>query len=566
LICTEGRLDLIGKCGGDAEVKAKAEEGYSNTASVGIGAVDGVLVKGECGGDAEILSNAEEGFTNTASTIVCTQGDLIVNALNGGYAGIGSEALDGYNTDAFTGVCATGHVIVGAGFDAEDISYDVMPKIGNGGEAYIYSEAGSCGYEPQSIQLMSEEPLPMEQEPSTATARTVAISKKGSVLVADLTAEQYIGSAGIEAEAYNAYSNDASVGVAAGSELTPASAVPFVEFRDIYPTDSISLVEDEYEGDPLGAGNVLVIAYGPWSDARIESYAYNGFENTADTVVCAPGKVLVAAGSYEGGRPIAKIKALAENGEINTATTQVYAHDVEVDVPGLYRGNGIGAWAEGGEEGWIHVPSHYCLDEDGAVRITDGQSTLIINTYANRKDCPTCPPCPCEEEGGGGPVTPDAALYRETGQPLEPYEFEQGGCPALMQWFANEVGLPLDQIHVMLSNADYLATDVQPCDACARLKQQSETMAMDTSAVEVWASTVRAGLVGPITPEMMDGIRTALADNPAALGFDEAAAEYVKILNEDLGFEQGDAVTVLTDKYAPNAGDLGAYINARAGM
>jgi filamentous hemagglutinin family protein len=543
LVCTEGQLTLLGKYGGDAEIKAKAEKGYSNTASVGIGAVEGVLVKAECGGEAEVLAKAEDGFTNSAETIVCTKGDLIVNALNGGYAGIGSEALDGYNLDAFTGVCATGHVIVGAGFDAENIYYG-MP-IGGGGEAYIYSEAGSEGCGPALAVDVIEQPT----EPSTANARTVAVSKKGSVFVGDFTSGQCYGSAGIEAEAYNAYVNTASVGVAAGSELTPLSAVP--------PTD-------DYEGDALGAGNVIVYAYGPWSDARIESYAHDGAENAAETVVCAPGEVYVYAGSYEYGRPIAKIKALAEGEGFNTATTQVYASDVEVDVQGLYRGNGIGAWALGGEEGWLHVDSQYCLTEDGAVAWTDGQSTLIINNYASRKDCPTCPPCPCEEEGG--PLTPDAPLYTETGQPLEPLTFEQGGCPALMQWFANEVGLPLDQIHVMLGNADYLATDIQPCDACARLKQQSDAMVMDTSAVDAWASTVRAGLVGPITPEMMDGIRTALADNPAALGFDDAAAEYAKILSEELGFGRDDAVALVTSKYAPDYSDLGAYISARAGM
>lgn len=565
LVCTEGKLtvETPESCGYKyASVAAYAECGYQNNANVGVGAVDGVLVKGADGGDAEIFAGTYGGFSNTSETIVCTQGDLIVNAMDG-YAAIGSEAFDGYHNDAFTGVCATGHVIVGAGFDAEDISYGEIPGIGEGGAAYIYSEAGS-GYEPQGqIQVQLQEPLEQE-EPSTATARTVAVSKKGSVVVADLTSEQYPGSAGIEAAAYGAFSNDASVGVAAGSELSTSSAVPIFEYAYVMDVAEEPGIVVEEEIDPLGAGNVVVYAYGPGSDARIESYASNGFENTAEAVVCAPGQVIVAADSYEGGRPIAKIKALAENGEFNTATTRVYASDVQVMVPGLYRGNGIGAWAEGGEDGWIHVEPYYCLANDGSVNITDGQSTLVIDGYASKTGCPDCPPCPCEQEEP--PIGPAAPLSRENGEPLEPLEFEQGGCPALMQWFANEVGLPLDQIHVMLSNADFLATDVQPCDACARLKQQSDAMAMDTAAVDAWASTVRAGLTGPITPEMMDGIRTSLADNPAALSFDEAAVEYARILNEELGFESGDAAGVVTDNYASDYSDLSAYINARIGM
>ena len=136
-----------------------------------------------------------------------------------------------------------------------------------------------------------------------------------------------------------------------------------------------------------------------------------------------------------------------------------------------------------------------------------------------------------------------------------------------MQWFANEVGLAEDQIFVMLGNADYLATDIQPCEACARLMQQADAMAgLDASQLEAWASAVRGGMAGPITPEMIDGIRTALADNPAAMGFDDAAAEYARILNEELGFERDDAVAIVTGNYAPDYADLGAYISARTGM
>jgi hypothetical protein len=65
---------------------------------------------------------------------------------------------------------------------------------------------------------------------------------------------------------------------------------------------------------------------------------------------------------------------------------------------------------------------------------------------------------------------------------------------------------------------------------------------------------------------MITDIRTALADNPAAAGFDEAAAEYVRILSEELGIETDEAVALVTNNYAPDHADLGAYINARIGM
>ena len=94
----------------------------------------------------------------------------------------------------------------------------------------------------------------------------------------------------------------------------------------------------------------------------------------------------------------------------------------------------------------------------------------------------------------------------------------------------------------------------------------SSMASMSAAQIEAWANTVRGGLVGPITPEMMDGIRTALANNPTATSFDDAATQYVRILTEELGFDQGTATALVTSKYAPGESDLDAYINARVGM
>jgi len=140
-------------------------------------------------------------------------------------------------------------------------------------------------------------------------------------------------------------------------------------------------------------------------------------------------------------------------------------------------------------------------------------------------------------------------------------EVESSGCPALMQWFASEVGIEESQINIILSNSGFLATDIQPCEACARLKEQAE--AMNESQVDTWASAIRTGLAGPITPELLAGIRNDLAANPDALSFDDAATEYVRILTDEFGFETADAVAVAMNNYAADHADLEAYINAR---
>ncbi len=192
-------------------------------------------------------------------------------------------------------------------------------------------------------------------------------------------------------------------------------------------------------------------------------------------------------------------------------------------------------------EGYNYVMRGAGLENDS---ITDGRAWVLENRPGD---------------------TPPAPLAREIGEPLEKPEFAKGGCPALMQWFASEIGLPEDQINVMLGNADHLATDIQPCEACARLKEQADAMAeLDTAQVEVWANAVTAGFAGPMTPETLAGIQTALADNPAALSFDNAAAEYVRILSEELGLEAAEAASVLTRNYTDGQADLDAYVAARA--
>ncbi len=537
LICAEGEVVVEGVKKGEALIKAIAHFGHLNDAYVGVSAGEGVSVLASHGGEASIASKALFGFDNDAFTQICTDGGVLVVGEMGGDASILAEAKEGVENDAFVAVCAVDDIIVAAGFNPEDFG-----KIGTGGSATIKAEAEAKWQENEVWNDKTEE---WEIIQSFANATTTVVSHDGGVAVVDIAGEGQPKTALIEAEAHNAWSNTADVGVAAGGDLLNEDH-PFYEFTE-------------------GLG-VLVLALGEGSRAGIVASAHDGEENTANVVVCAPGLVAVVSEGARRNPPAARIRSIAgdeEDGELNTASTQIYAGDVFVS-----RGARIAAVADGdnkfvgGNEAWsLGDPM-----PDWEEGFGDG-ATLIIDTYENRQDCPTCPPCPDCGDEPPVPPNPPAPLYTEAGEPLEPFEFDQGGCPALMQWFANEVGLAEDQIFVMLGNADYLATDIQPCEACARLMQQADAMAgLDAAQLEAWASAVRGGMAGPITPEMIDGIRTALADNPAAMGFDDAAAEYARILNEELGFERDDAVAIVTSNYAPDYADLGAYISARTGM
>ncbi|MFH1371846.1 MAG: filamentous hemagglutinin N-terminal domain-containing protein [Planctomycetota bacterium] len=548
LICADGYVTVKGEgewfdnqdwpYGNVASIEAIAHCGYNNNADVKIGAKEGVEVLAVSGdyteASASIAAKAQYAEnTNTASTVVCTKGDIAVIG-NGGYAGIGSEALDGYFNDAFTGVCAVGDVLVAAGFDP--YVYDTYIQ-GMGGEAKIYSEAAAS----QDVA-----------DDSTANAETVAVSKAGSVAVADITGEG-VGSAGITAEAYNAYTNTASVGVAAGADLSPAAVAAIKESGD-------------YEG-LLPPGDVMVYADGPDSDARIMSHAYGaygeGSSNTADTVVCAPGEVSVEG---YGDNSVAKIKSWARNGELNTATTQVYASDVYADVEGLYRGNGIGAWAEGSP--WVHVDSQYCLTENDAVAVTDGTSTLIIDDYSKRKDCPTCPPCPCEEEEELlAPVAP-----------LPQFQIPRvEGCPALTQAAAAELGIAKETLQVGIGNALALNPSLQPCEACASLINAAKILRDEDGsrmAAMVQAFNAMAPANAPMTPETEASIAMAFENAPEgsqyalAKEYIDAFVQYASVLDNQLGSPVGDSLAFVMGKYGAgitesNNNNVAAYVVTR---
>ncbi|MFA7484849.1 MAG: hypothetical protein WCZ89_02325, partial [Phycisphaerae bacterium] len=588
IVCAKENIEVLASSG-YAEIASDALFGYTNEAYTGVVAQGDVTVAAESyyddrvpaaigekvdfipqpmGGIALIRSNAGQDFYDngpvqvasvelqqipmgsssaSATTVVFSkQGNVGVYANNYGTAGITSEATGAMDNDAYTGVCAQGNVFVNA--------Y-------SGGSAMISSEASGFFGDFVVVGDKQLDTLDMPNdyiEPiqTTANAETVVIANEGGVQV---SASGWGSKATIVSNAHDAMLNTAYTGVASDGVMSDDNGDFMIQY--------------------LVAPGSIVVSAGDWGNASIESIANGGFGNAAETVLCTQENILVEQSGFGYARIKARVDYSAPWAN-NYATTRLYASAVDVVGWGAWVGSLTpGFWGpiwQGENGGWNWdgenwVWGYHWTDDDAAVNKSFANSTLIIDDYASRENCPDCPPCPgcpCEEDiPSDDPDNPAAPLYTEAGQPIEPFEFGPGGCPALMSWFADEVGIPVDQIQVMFGGADYLATDIQPCDACARLKQQADMMAgLDPEMVEAWASTVRAALVGPPTPEMIAGIQTALADNPAALNFDSAAAEYVRIMNEELGVTSEDAVATLTSKYAPADADLIAYINARLGI
>ena len=273
--------------------------------------------------------------------------------------------------------------------------------------------------------------------------------------------------------------------------------------------------------------------------------------------------------SYED-RPIAQIKSRAgwfgDEESLNDAATRIYAGEVYVSVPGLYRGNAVWAYAAGNEDN-PRVPGQFLSDildesytgeyydmvEHGEVVYGDSDednATLIIQNYGQAEDCPDCLPCPdCgRDEPNPIPPTPPAPLAAAPIPALQEEVFGQGGCPALMEWLANEVGVAVD-VQVFVAGAFVSSTDCQPCETAARLKAAA-TVLTDEDGSRMAAMNQVFNPNVPFTPEMANSIATDTGPQyAAAREYIDALVEYVAILTTEMGTPMADSVAYVMQKY-----------------
>ena len=146
-----------------------------------------------------------------------------------------------------------------------------------------------------------------------------------------------------------------------------------------------------------------------------------------------------------------------------------------------------------------------------------------------------------------------------------------------MTWLADEIGVAKEDIEIYVANTFALSTDIQPCEMCARLKDAA-TILEDAEGTRLAAL---AGVINefvtpaaPITPEQMTLIATAFAGHiddgthyATAGQWIDAVAEYVGIMNSEMGLSMADSVA-FANKYAipVTEGDnaaLAAYVEAR---
>jgi len=159
----------------------------------------------------------------------------------------------------------------------------------------------------------------------------------------------------------------------------------------------------------------------------------------------------------------------------------------------------------------------------------------------------------------------------------EEEEFEEGGCPVLMKWLADELGVAEDiQIHV--ANVFAYSTDIQPCEATARLRDAAKILVdIDGACIAALERVINELAVpfAPLSEEHLAAIAMAFTDHAGdgtyyavAARWVDALAEYVAVLTDELGYSVDDSIAIVRNKYVvpiAEGSDLSvvAYVEAR---
>jgi len=173
---------------------------------------------------------------------------------------------------------------------------------------------------------------------------------------------------------------------------------------------------------------------------------------------------------------------------------------------------------------------------------------------------------------------PPAPLNMPTGPGLERTNIEVSGCPALMKWAAEELGIDERMMEIFIVNSLASTGNIQPCESCAKLRQAAKIL-MDTDGTHIAALSQVinefAFSNAPLSVEQMASITEAMMRNTRAKNrygiadkYLTALADYVSILNMDLGVSPEESVQFAYEKHVDRLADSGNvgvadYITAR---
>ena len=174
----------------------------------------------------------------------------------------------------------------------------------------------------------------------------------------------------------------------------------------------------------------------------------------------------------------------------------------------------------------------------------------------------------------------EAPLAERASAGTEEQTLGMEGCPLLTAAAADELGIAEDELNVFMATAMVTATDIQPCESCARLIDaatilRDEDGSQMAAMIQVFNELAPAG--APFTPEMATSIVTAFAGHvddgtyyATAIEYIDAFVQYIAVLDSEMGSPvgEGDSVAFVMVKHgagiteSDNA-NIGAFVATR---
>jgi len=546
----------------------------------------GNLVTGEDGLGTEpgqILLGADQEGDITTGDI--TTGDLIIEG-GSGHAEI--------NVTASGELTVNGDVIVG-----RTSAIDNIPE-GSDAEAMIYLKAGDHANINQQVSAFADATNPGNSKANIEISAGTNNAVEGDAFIngnvlADASASDGTAEAIVKVEAWGKIEFAEGVELHATADDKAAEATeqtnyeddedpePYESgdhaqiiikaenktltgFPDIFPDNHMgSLIEGEVLSNDLGPADKAELDTGPSHAASFTLNEDGTFSYTPKAGYVGDDTFTYRAVSETGEEQTEPILVTitignnlptAENDTVTTRTSEtvtgnVLTNDIDPDNDSLFVVlNGTapehGTLTLNEDGSFTYISDDGFVGEDSfTYELTDGQLDELDNPVVVT---------------GTATITVDEQLIYIPPAPLpERIEFEISGYPALAKWVAEELGVDERLIDIWMVNTLASSRKIHPVDTYARLKAAAIIL-KDSDGVYIGALTQVinefASSLTPPTEEQMSSIAEAIAlngrdDSHYALAgkYLRALADYIGILNREMGFSSIESVQFVTDKY-----------------
>jgi filamentous hemagglutinin family protein len=321
-----------------------------------------------------------------------------------------------------------------------------------------------------------------------------------------------------------------------------------IDSFDIDPSEG-SLTTDE-------VGGKTVLIYNPPEDLSTLTFDESG-KATVTFTYTVSDKMATVTITLTNSLPVA-VKDLAKTYQDQAVKISVIVNDTDSDkddsltpvLGGIAPKNGTVVLNANGT--FTYTPNKgYLGDDSFTYKVTDGFNTSSeVEVKITVAEEPPAHPTPL--------VLP--YIYPAPGlDGIRAVEVKVSGCPALVKWAAEEIGIDQRLVQIWVANSLASTGDIQPCNACQELKNAAKIL-QDANGAHI-AALARvinefASSTAPPTEEQMAAIKDAITRNTdedshyaVANEYLDALAAYVGVLSSEMGFSTVESVQIVTDKY-----------------